>query len=189
MGQPKESLALGDTTLLGHMVDTLLSCTFPVVVVARDKNQDLPPFKLEAETAFDAKQDEGPLMGLLAGLRALESSCDAVFVTGCDTPFLSAQVVDWMTQQLGEHEVVMPRIDDRLQPLAAVYRTRILPTVEAMVAEGTRTPRSLAEQCDTRILTAAEIDAFDPQRDFLKNINNPADYQTLVAQFDQRPQA
>lgn len=184
MGQPKESLPLGDSTLLGHAVETLLSCTFPVMVVARDERQELPPFNLEAEITFDSELDEGPLMGLLAGLRAVETSCDAVFVTGCDTPFLSARLVDWMARQLGDHDAVMPRLDDRLQPLSAIYRTKILPTVEAMVRDGVRTPRSLAERCDTRILTAPEIDAFDPSREFLRNINSPEDYRDAVSEFE-----
>ena len=35
MGKPKESLPIGDTTLLGRTSEVLLDCAFPVVVVAR----------------------------------------------------------------------------------------------------------------------------------------------------------
>lgn len=184
MGQPKESLALGSNTLLGHTVDILVQCTSPVVVVARDNDQDLPPLHPEARITFDSELDEGPMVGLLAGLKEVESDCDAVFVTGCDTPFLSPQAIEWMARQLGNHDVVMPEVDDRLQPLSAIYRTRVLPTVKCLIAEGIRTPRSLASRCNTRILSSVEIDAFDPQRKFLQNINNPDDYQTALRQFN-----
>ena len=54
MGRPKESLPIGDTTMLGRTVDTLLRCTYPVVVVARDRLQDLPPI----EELFDPNSPE-----------------------------------------------------------------------------------------------------------------------------------
>ena len=53
MGRPKESLPFAGSTLLGHTVDVLLDCTFPVVVVARDQEQELPPIHLEADLVFD----------------------------------------------------------------------------------------------------------------------------------------
>ncbi len=188
MGQPKESLAFGDTSLLGHAVETLLSCTFPVVVVSRGAEQELPPFNLEAESAFDSELDQGPLIGILAGLRAVSQDCDAVFVTGCDNPFLTTAAVDWLASQLGGDDIVMPRVDDRLQPLAAVYRTGILATVEAMVAAGERSARRLAEQCTTRVLTEAEVDDFDPDRTFLRNLNRPEDYQAAIERLQARAQ-
>lgn len=43
MGKPKESLTLGGKTLLGRAVETLLHCTWPVVVVARGGDQQMPP--------------------------------------------------------------------------------------------------------------------------------------------------
>lgn len=184
MGRPKESLPIGDTTMLGRTVDTLLTCSFPVVVVARDAEQDLPPMSLEAELVFDEHAEQGPLMGMLAGMTAMRDDCDAVFVIGCDTPFLAAAAVDWLARQLGENEVVMARIDDVLQPLGAMYRTSILPVIERLVGENIHTPRTLAESCKTRILSAQEVDAFDPSRDFLHNINGPEAYDAAIARFN-----
>jgi len=188
MGRPKESLPIGDNSMLGRTVDTLLSCTFPVVIVARDADQELPPVNLECSIILDERIDQGPLMGMMAGLRSVASDCDAVFVTGCDAPFLTANAVDWLSQQLGGHEVVMAKVDDILQPLAAIYRTSILPTIERLVGDGVHTPRTLAESCKTRILTEAEIDSFDPSRGFLHNINSPEDYEAAVTQIEQSGQ-
>ncbi len=75
----------------------------------------------------------------------------------------------------------MARVDDILQPLGAIYRTSILPTIERLVGDGVHTPRTLADSCKTLILTEAKIDAFDPSRDFLHNINSPEDYEAAVA--------
>lgn len=187
MGSPKESLPFGDSTLLGQTVDTLLTCCHPVIVVARDTEQELPPITLEAEVVFDAQLDQGPLLGMQTGMNAAQGECDAVFVIGCDTPFLDATAVDWLAHQLEDHDVVMAKIDDKLQPLGALYRMSVLPIVESLIAEGIQTPRTLAERCNTRILDAAAVDAFDPQRKFLRNLNSPEDYEAALRESGGSP--
>ena len=179
MGRPKESLPFAESTLLGHTVDTLLTCSFPVVIVARGPDQSLPPLALEAETVFDEQIDQGPLRGMEAGLHALNDRCEFAYVTGCDAPFLTRGAIDWLANQLGQHDLVMARVDNKLQPLGAMYRTSLLPVVETMLSEGIHTPRTLAERCNSRILTADDLDA-GPGRDFLVGVNTPEEYQAAL---------
>ncbi len=180
MGQPKEALPFRSSTLLGETVETLIHCTHPVVVVARDADQDLPPLALESELVYDAEPGQGPLVGIAAGLRAVTGECDAAFVCSCDMPFLDASVISWMAGLLGDRDVVMPKADGVLQPLVALYRTGVLAEIDKMIAEGIRTPRTLAERVPTRVLGDDDIDAFDRERRFLHNINNPDDYDAAV---------
>jgi molybdopterin-guanine dinucleotide biosynthesis protein A len=184
MGQPKEALRFLDTTLLGHTVSVLDRCCFPVVVIARDAEQELPPLPIEAEIAYDDEADQGPLAGLAAGLAAVHGHCDAVFATACDAPFLTESAVGWLCGQLGTHAAVMPRIGGVLQPLAAVYRVDVLPTVQRLLAQGERRLHALAEHVDTRILDEAEVDAFDPSRRFLRNVNSPEEYAAVLAEAE-----
>ena len=179
MGRPKEALPFAESTLLGHTVDTLLTCAYPVVIVARGPDHALPPLALEAETVFDETLDQGPLMGMQTGMRALSDRCDLVYITGCDAPFLTRGAVDWLANQLGEHDLVMSRVDERLQPLGAVYRTSLLPLVETMLSEGIQTPRTLAERCNSRILTTDDLDS-GPGREFLVGLNTPEEYQAAL---------
>jgi len=180
MGQPKESMPFLGTTLLGRTVDTLLLHTYPVVVVARTAEQELPPLPLEAELAFDDRPAEGPLVAIASGLRSLRGRSDAAFVCACDLPFLDGSVIGWMADLLGDRDLLLPRVDGVLQPLAALYRVGVLPAVERAIEEGIRSPRSLADRVPTRVLEEAEIDAFDPRRRFLRNINGPEDYQEAL---------
>ncbi len=180
MGQPKEALAYGDTTLLWHTAETLAQCCHPVLVVARDPEQALPPLPIETDLVYDEQPDEGPLVGIATGLRALQDRCDAAFVTTCDAPQLTEAAVAWLANRLGEHDAVLPRVGAKLQPLTAIYRTSVLPTVDALIAEGERRPRMLTGRVAARVLDEAEVDAFDPDRRFLRNINSPADYQAAL---------
>ncbi len=180
MGQPKESLPFQDNSLLGHTVDTLLDCTFPVYVVARDTEQELPPLCLEVEFAYDQESDQGPLMGIRSGLEALQGQCDAAFVIGCDHPYLDPDSVGWLAQQLGDHDMVIVKAGDTLQPLGAIYRLSILDTVKTMLAEGIHTPKTLVDRVRARIISEEELTAFDPEHHLIRNLNSPEDYQKAL---------
>ncbi len=92
MGQPKAWLPFGGEFLLSRVVRIACEVAEPVVVVAAP-GQDVPPLPREVEIARDELGGRGPLGGLAAGLAALESRCDAVYLSSCDVPFLRAAFV------------------------------------------------------------------------------------------------
>src|SRR5262245_26555780 len=184
MGRPKESLHFAGETLLGRTVETLLGCTAPVVVVARAA-QELPVLPAAVRLVTDEVPDAGPLAALVAGMRFLRredllGDQDAVFATGCDSPFLPAAVIAWLVARLGDAPLVMPEALGHLQPLCAVYRLAVLPAAEAMLAKGIRTPRALATAVPGRVLGETELALFDPSFRFLQNVNTPEDYQRAL---------
>src|SRR5688572_24971797 len=148
MGRPKDSLPFAGTTLLARTCATLAACAAPVVVVARDAAQELPPLPDDVVRTHDAVADRGPLLGLAAGLRWLATTGgfgpdDAAFASACDHPFLTPAAVRAIAGALGDHDVVMPHAAGFLQPLCAVYRVRVLPAVDELVRAGTVSPRAL----------------------------------------------
>ncbi len=188
MGQPKELLPFGGDTLLGRTCATLLGCCDPVLVLARDDAQRLPPLPAAVTVRHDETPGGGPLPGLAHGLQWLAAEHgftpdDAALLTGCDLPFLTARAVAWLAGQLGDADLVMPHPADGPQPLAAIYRLRTLPMVRAWLAAGIGSPRQLAEQPGARKLTAAQLAAFDPGPAFLQNVNTPAEYQAALARL------
>ena len=189
MGKPKASLPFGDSTLLGHAVDTLLTCTYPVAVVARNADEgtaELPPVPLEADIIHDAPEHQGcgPLAGIQVGLQHLSRLCDAAFVTGCDAPFLTPKVVEWLADQLGDNDLVMPEVGGVLQPLCAIYRTRIEPQVRKLLAGDDRSVHALTGATNARLLPEAEVSAFDPSHRFLRGVNSPEEYQAALRELD-----
>ena len=53
MGRPKESLPIGDMTMLEWQCRTLISCTEVVVTVGRDPSQPLPQIPAQRHTWHD----------------------------------------------------------------------------------------------------------------------------------------
>jgi len=189
MGKPKESLAFADGTLLGHITELLLQCTWPVVVVSRDTAQELPPLPLESILIHDDKPLAGPLVAIASGMRHVHAGGgfgeqDALFVTGCDAPFLSERAVGWLASQLGDHQAVMPRTDGTLQPLCAVYRLSCLPVIDDLLRSGVETARTIAEKVNTRILDDDILRDFDTGLQFLRSVNTPEEYEEACRTAD-----
>jgi molybdopterin-guanine dinucleotide biosynthesis protein A len=181
MGKPKESLPFRGGTLLGHTAEILLDCTWPVLVVARGDSQQLPPLPVETLVTHDERPDQGPLAAIATGMRFLRAhkelgDKDAVFVTGCDAPFLTADAVGWLAYQLGDQQAVVPRAMERLQPLCAVYRIDCLPAIEDLLRSGIETPRSIVEKTTARVLDEDALRRFDPELRFLRTCNTPEEY-------------
>lgn len=182
MGRPKESLPIGNTTMLGWQCRTLLACTSPVVVVGRDHAQQLPELPPGVDVTVDALPGEGPLAAIAAGLAHLRdrhgfAADDAAMATGCDQPFLTAHTVRWLCAQLGDADLAMPRADDKLQPLTAIYRVRAHEVAEELLARGVRRPRELADHLACSIVEERRLRGHDPSLRFLRNLNHGTDYE------------
>jgi molybdopterin-guanine dinucleotide biosynthesis protein A len=191
MGRPKEWLPLGNEPLLLRTCRVVSGCAAPVLVLARDQTQRLPPLPTGVELLSDERQDAGPLAGLVQGMRHLAEhhhfdAGDAVVLTACDQPFLTTSFLAGLASHLGEHSVVMPRRDGHLQPLAAVYRVGLLPVATRLLASGSGTPRDLVATGSARVLDGADLDNLDPDGHCLGNVNTPEDYDRAVARWLRR---
>ncbi len=193
MGQPKERLPFGPTTLLQHVVAALRGGAGAgverIVVVARDRQQRLPDLPEDTAIVCDELTGAGPLAGLVAGLLGLVEAAgfaddDVAFLCGCDMPFVDAGLVGRLVAALGDRDVLMPRAEGLLQPLCACYRLRILAAARDLLAAGERTPRALARLPGARVLEQAQFDALDPTGRALRNLNTPADHEAALAEFE-----
>jgi molybdopterin-guanine dinucleotide biosynthesis protein A len=185
MGRPKESLPFFGETLLARTVATLSRCTEVVVVAAR-ADQSLPALPAGIDRIDDERPDEGPLAAIRGGLQFLLerrtfARGDAAFVAGCDMPFLTADVVHFLRDRLGDASLAIPRVDDVLQPLCAVWRLDALDAVETLLCSGVRMPRRIADAVPTRIVGGEELRAVDPELRALRNVNSPGDYDRAIA--------
>ena len=177
MGRPKESLPWGDETLLSHTVQSMMDCAWPVFVVARDGEQNLPPYPIEADLVYDDDAGQGPLAAMVSGMKAMDGKADAVFITGCDTPLLTPDTVGWLAGRLGDRRIVVPRVGDHLQILSAVMRLEVLGAAQELLAEGIRTPRTLVERCPATILEEADLADCPGGLDAFRSLNTPEEYE------------
>jgi molybdopterin-guanine dinucleotide biosynthesis protein A len=190
MGRPKALLPFGQELMLPRVVRILGEVVEPIVVVAAP-GQELPPLPGDVLVARDRREGRGPLEGLAAGLAALSrcrepsgtlrARADVAYVSGCDVPLLMAAFVRRVLELLGDHDIAVPKVDGYHHPLAAAYRTSVLPHVEALLAADRLRPAFLFERVRTREIAREELIDVDPELTSLINLNRPEDYQAALA--------
>ena len=182
MGSDKALLPLGSELMLQRVVRLVgeVVDASRIVVVAAEK-QKMPDLPREISVTRDERPNRGPLEGMAAGLRALDGQADAAFVTSCDAPLLVPAFVERMFELLGGHEVVVPRDEDHVHPLAAVYRLSALPQVEQLLAGDRLRTLDLLDTVSTHEVNAEELREVDPQLATLKNLNTEEDYVSALA--------
>lgn len=181
MGTSKAHLPFGPETMLQRVVRILATVVSPIVVVAADR-QELPPLPSEVILTHDEREGRGPLEALRAGLTALPDSVDAAYVTSCDVPLLVPAFVARMRTLATDYDVAVMEIDGFTHPLSAVYRRRVLPHVEDLLAHDRLRPVFLYERVPTRRVQTAEMTDIDPGLRTLRNLNTPDDYRAALAE-------
>lgn len=168
MGRDKATLTYDGQPMVERVVSVVAARCDPVFVVAAP-GQPLPVLN-GAQILRDEARGIGPLLAAGRGLQAAaEAGCRWAFVAAVDMPLLTTDLIDTLAgpaQRLGA-DVILPW-DGRDHYLAAVYRTDLGPLISALVSQGCRSMRELADRADTQRIV------MPPQR-ALTNVNTAAD--------------
>ncbi|MGE0002495.1 MAG: molybdenum cofactor guanylyltransferase [Fimbriimonadaceae bacterium] len=104
MGKDKASILIKGEAMHVRLVRMLETAGFPTTVLGPQGVADLEP-------------DSGPLRALAA----FRPDHDWVFVCSCDLPLFDPAVVGVLRAQADGYDAVVPSLEGRLQPLAALY--------------------------------------------------------------------
>ena len=188
MGSPKAALAWHGSTLLRRVTGIVARSVDGPVVVVSAPGQALPALDSAVEVVADEREGRGPLQGLAAGLAAIGDRAEVAYVSSTDVPLLHPAFVRRVVGALDDQvDVVLPEVGGHRQPLSAAYRTRLLSTVEELIAADRMRPAFLFER--SRVLQLREADLLqngtlarlDPALDSVSNLNPPADYERAHA--------
>ena len=166
--------------LLHHAVLRLGEvCPDVVVVIAPEAAEPAVPLGANVRFVRDAREGEGPLAGLLAGLEAVTS--ELAIVVGGDMPELSTAVLLEMLRVAGEAAVDAVALEegDRFRPLPCLVR--VAPAhdaAHALLHAGERSLRSLLEALRTAVIDEPTWTALDPDRGTLLDVDEPGDLGT-----------
>jgi molybdopterin-guanine dinucleotide biosynthesis protein A len=189
MGRPKAGLEWHGSTLLHRVAGLVGRAVDGPVAVVRAPGQELPSLPPGARLVEDAREGRGPLQGLAAGLAAVAAEADLAYVSSTDVPLLHPAFVATVlaAAQREDVDVALPVAHGFRHPLAAAYRTSLLPQVEELIAADRMRPAFLFERCRVRELDEAELlrdgrlSRADPELLSLLNVNNPDEYERARA--------
>lgn len=180
MGLAKATLPFGPELMLQRVVRLLSTVVQPIVVVAAP-GQVLPPLPEGIVVTRDEREGRGPLEGLLAGLSAVAPLADAAYATSCDVPLLVPDFVRALIERLGDYDIVVAIEGEFPHPLAAVYRTSVLPHIHELLAADRLRPMFLFDCGRTCRVPVEELRSADPGLTTLRNLNRPEDYLAALA--------
>jgi molybdopterin-guanine dinucleotide biosynthesis protein A len=179
MGRPKALLPFDDQPLIAHVVAALRTLCADIVVVGAPE-QDLP--RLPATVIRDEVAYQGPVGGMRHGLAAI--SGDVAIVVGCDTPFVSLPLVGHLFGLISGFDAVVPTWQGHLQPLNAVYRKTVLPTLQRQFERGDLTLVDLFDEIRTLHVDEDEVRRLDPDGASFFNMNTPDDYANALERWN-----
>lgn len=181
MGRDKASLPFGEEQMLQRVARLVSQVIEPenIVCVAAD-GQQLPVLAREIRVVRDRFSGRGPMEGLAAGIAVLKNSATTIYATSCDVPLLRPAWIDRLFELLGDHDVVVPREGRFHHPLAAVYRSSVLPHIEELLVADQLRPVFLFDRCKTCEVPVEALRDVDPQLQSLLNCNLPEDYQAAL---------
>lgn len=176
MGRDKALLEVDGQTLAERTADVLAAVVPRVVLVTRGPTDDRFPNRPDRPVVADRFPGRGPLAGLHAAL--IEASGAPVFLTACDLPGLTPELVDWVigSEPLPPHVPAarIPTTEGRLQPLCGLYGAACQePAEEALRADRLSMHDFLDRVECTRLPLTSELPFYEP--DLLANWNTPHD--------------
>jgi molybdopterin-guanine dinucleotide biosynthesis protein A len=173
-GRDKLAEPVDGRALLDHVVEAVRPYVSEILVIAAPGAT--PALPLGTTLVHDPVAFEGPLAGLLSGLRAAAEP--VVLVVGGDMPSLVGAVLDSMLAPLDSAgvEAVVLEHEGRPRPLPmALRRDRALATAERLLDTGERRLRALPEKLTARAIPEEAWRALDPDGLTIRDIDTQAD--------------
>jgi molybdopterin-guanine dinucleotide biosynthesis protein A len=156
-------------------VVTQLSSFSNEIIIVTAKGKFLPQFfrNPRFRIVADAYPGRGALVGLASGLAASRARYN--LAVACDMPFLNQALLRYMLGLTDGFDLVIPRLDDMVEPLHAVYARSCLAPIERLLEQGNMRINALFELVKVRYVEADEVDRFDPRHLSFFNVNTRAD--------------
>ncbi|MFB0556988.1 MAG: molybdenum cofactor guanylyltransferase, partial [Dehalococcoidia bacterium] len=173
LGRSKALQVIEGKSLSQWVVDHLAILSTEIIIATAHGEAIPCSSAVRIKTVADIYPEKGPLGGIYSGLIA--SSSSRAIVVGCDTPFLSIGLLEYMTQICSNFDVIVPQIKNKLEPLCAVYSKNCLAPIQELLEQDERRIRKLFSMVKVKYVEEDEINSFDPEHLSFFNINSQAD--------------
>lgn len=146
---------------------------FSEKVIIANKKEEYRAFNLSIYN--DIYLDKGPLGGIHSAL--VNSKNDKVLCIACDMPLISSDILNVIGSINDNYEVLVPKINGRLQPMCAVYSKSLIPKIEKALLSGEYKLQKFILSTDYKIIDDNYYN--DLKEDYFTNINTRKEYELL----------
>lgn len=170
-GQNKAFIELAGQTTIDRLYRLFNDLFDEVIIVS---NQPELFINFDCLITTDLLPLRASLTGIHTGL--FYAHYEHIFVTGCDTPFLKADVVNTVVNNhISSAGASMPVTNGGLEPLCAVYAKKFLPRVESHAKRNLMKIKQVFGNKRIHPVSEKKIRQADPELISFFNINYPED--------------
>ncbi len=142
MGKEKGLVAFRGKPLAGYGIELLSLFTDRILISSGHPGY----LEFGLEIVPDEVSGRGPAAGLASVLKNSRSPWSLVLA--CDLPFLTPELIEGLIENANQADVVIPFHDGVMEPLCALYRTKMMVTFEEAVKSGNLAIHKILEKCD-----------------------------------------
>ena len=173
LGRNKALQIVAGKSLIQWVIDRLAIVSTETIMVTAHGEPIPCSSRVPVKTVGDLYPEKGPLGGIHSGLTA--SSSSQAIVVGCDTPFLSVDLLRYLGRICPTCDIVVPRIGEMVEPLCAVYSRNCIEPIQKLFKHNGLRIIELFGMVTVRYIEEDEINRFDPEHLSFFNINSQAD--------------
>ena len=170
-GTTKANVVINGETIISRIISTI-SDLFVEIIIVTNKPEEFSEY-IQYKIVEDHYLKAGPLGGIHAALKA--SSEDAIFVFAGDMPFLDKEIISDQINEFSkrQHDVLIPEVNQFIEPLHAIYRKSVLNHLERFLLEGkSRAVRDFLSEVNVGYLQMTKNEKTEIA---FVNINSPSD--------------
>jgi molybdopterin-guanine dinucleotide biosynthesis protein A len=187
LGRVKALERINKQSLIELTIDCLSIVSQALLVVtSQEQFRLVAAARLKGKVIVDIYPGKGALGGIYTGLASADSFYS--LVVGCDMPFLNRDLLCYLIDLAPNFDVVVPRIDDMLEPLHAVYSRDCLAPIKELIDKDRLGVSQLFNLVKTRYVGKDEIAKFDPRCLSFFNINTLDDLRKAKDLIGQKEQ-
>jgi len=173
MGRDKATQIFRGRPLWQRQLETLQCVKANEIFVSAKRDPAWRPDRVDF--VADANPSRGPLSGIAAVLS--HSASDHLLVLAIDMPFMTGEYLDRLIRQIRPGRGVVPMIEDRAEPLAAIYPRACGSEMQAMLGG-----LDFSLQSVIRNLVATDqlllVPVSPSETALFRNLNEPSDLET-----------
>jgi len=174
-GLDKSQLVIDGRRIVDRQLSVLGHVAEHILIVSNDHHR----FRSSGlRVCADLIPGAGPLSGLYTAL--VMSPSARTLVVACDLPFLTASFLRHLAARMGRADAAIPRTEEGLQPLCAVYDRTCAEPIRDRLERGQLRVAGLVDALRVTDIGPAEVALFDPDGTLFFNVNTPNDYKRAI---------
>ena len=176
MGQDKSTILFRNAPLWQIQFDLLRKLELEQLFVSAQTDPSWRP--ADIEFVPDDQPSRGPLSGIAAALS--RTSCGHLLALAIDMPFMTESYLRGLCEKIERGVGVVPLIENRAEPLAAIYPREAHDDVVHALSGGDFSLQSLVG----KLVAAGKlqpIEVSEKEKAFFRNLNQPGDLRPLTS--------